>query len=142
MATQALADRAERAAGHTRLFGACVVATLLVTSLGLPWRLSGLGFGAVAVYAGIRLLVDLSELHRTGHPAPGRVGVVIGIGLTAFMMLVLVGQAALYPLVAEQDHCLATAVTHQDRQQCHQQFDRRQQELLRRLRGEPRVGAR
>ena len=135
MVTQAPTDRAERAAGHTRLFGAALVATLLVTALDLPWRLSGLGFGALTGYAGVRLLTDLRLLRSDGRPAPGRLGVIVGIGLTGLMVLVLLGQVALYPLVADQDRCLAGAITHQDQKLCRQEFERRQQELLRRFEG-------
>jgi hypothetical protein len=137
--TQALTETGERAARNTRLFGIAVLATLVVTALELPWRLSGLAFGGVAVYAGVRLLSDLSAMRRTGRPAPGRVGVIVGIGLTGLLMLLLLGEAALYPWVAEQDRCLARAITHADQEQCHLQLDRHQQDLLRRLGGRAEV---
>jgi hypothetical protein len=129
----ALDERAARAARHTRLFAASLAATLLMIALQLPWRLAGLGFGTLTIYAGIRLLTALTALRRTGQPAPGRAGVIFGIGITGLMMLVLLGEAALYPLVADHDRCLAGAITHQDQKQCRDRFERRQQELLRRL---------
>jgi hypothetical protein len=133
VATQVVMERAARAARHTRLFAVALFATLLVTALDLPWRLSGLAFGSLVIYAGVRLLGDLRALQRVGRPAFGRIAVVLGIGLTGLMLLVLLGEAALYPLVADQERCLAGALTNQDRQQCHLDFEHRQQELLRRF---------
>ena len=134
MSTQALAERADRAARHTRLFGISLVATIVVSGVNLPWKLTGFGFGLLTGYAGIRLLSDLSVLRRAGRPSPGRAGVIVGIGLAGLMLFLLLGEAVLYPLAAEQERCLGTALTHQDRKQCHQEFDRQQQELLRRFR--------
>jgi hypothetical protein len=125
---------AERAARRTQLFGISLVSTVLVSALNLPWKLTAFGFGLLTGYAGVRLLADLGELRRAGLPARGRAGVIVGIGLTGLMLLLLLGEAVLYPLAAAQERCLGTALTHQDRKQCHQDFDRQQQELLRRFR--------
>jgi len=131
MATVAVSERSDRAARRTRLFGTALVATLLTTGLDLPWSLTGIGFGVVVVYAGVRVLADVAALRRDGHSAPGRVGVIVGIGLTGVMLLVLLGQLALYPLVAGQQRCLAGALTHQDQKQCRLDYERRLQDLLR-----------
>lgn len=125
-------ERADRAAARTGLFAVSLLSMLLVTGLDLPWRLSGLAFGAVTIYAGVRLLVDLHALRQLTGRTPRRIGVITGIGLTGVMMLVLMGEAALYPLFADQDRCVSAALTHQDRQECRQEFARRQAELLRR----------
>lgn len=123
-----------RVARHSRLLTVALLSTLLVAgTLDLPWRLAAIGFGLVTIYAGIRALSDLLALRRTGHPAPGRVGVILAIGVSGLMVLNLLGEIALYPLFAEQDRCLAGAITHQEQQHCHQEFERRQGELLRRL---------
>jgi len=132
--TQTVSDRSERAAAHTRLFGVALLATLLVTGgLDLPWRLSGLGFGALVIWSGARLLGDLGALRRAGTPAPSRGGVIVGLGLTALMMLVLLGELVLYPLVADQERCLGGAITHQDQAQCRLDYERRQRELMHRF---------
>jgi hypothetical protein len=122
-----------RASRRARLFAIALMATILVAVLPLPWRLSGLGFGGVAAYAGIVLLRDLAALRRAGRPAPGWLGVGVGLGLTSFLLLLYVGQAALYPLLAEQERCLARAVTHLDAAHCRTAFEQRQQEILRRF---------
>lgn len=133
MSTPALAERAERAARRIQLFGVSLVSTVLVSGLALPWKLTGLGFGLLTGYAGVRSLADLAALRRAGLPARGRTGVIIGIGVIGLILLLLLGEAALYPLAAEQERCLTTALTHQDRRACRQEFDRQQQEVLRRF---------
>jgi hypothetical protein len=133
VATGTAPDRAQRAAGRSRLLVISLLATLLVTALDLPWRLSGIAFGCLAIYSGSRLLADLFALRREGHRAPGRAGAIAGIGLAGLMLLVLLDELVLYPLVADQERCLARAITNQDQKQCRLDFERRQQELLRRF---------
>jgi hypothetical protein len=131
-------DRLEvgrRAASRTRLFGTSLLATLLVSFLPLPWRLSGLAFGMVALWSGVRLLRDLSRLRRLGRPVGGFVGVWLGIGLCAFVMLGYLSEAVLYPMVSDLDRCQAGAVTHLAADQCQQTFDQRVQEIANRLQG-------
>ncbi|HEY6793650.1 MAG TPA: hypothetical protein VI248_03090, partial [Kineosporiaceae bacterium] len=60
MSTPALAERAERAARRIQLFGVSLVSTVLVSGLALPWKLTGLGFGLLTGYAGVRSLADLA----------------------------------------------------------------------------------
>lgn len=118
---------------RSRLFGVALLATVVVAALPLPWRLSGLGFAALAAYAGLRLLRDLATRRRAGRPANGWVSVTAGLGLAMFMVLLLGFQVPLYPLLAEQERCLARAVTHLDSDQCRAAFDRRREELLNRF---------
>jgi hypothetical protein len=126
---------AVRAAARTRLFSVAVLSGVTVTlAVPLPWRLAGLGFAALAVYTGLRLLADLIALRRAGGEPQGWVGLSAGLALAGFVLLLLAGQAALYPLVVEQERCTATALTHQDERTCRSQFEQRQAELLSRLR--------
>jgi hypothetical protein len=57
----------------------------------------------------------------------------MGLAVTTFMMLLLAGQLALYPLFAEQERCSARAITHIDDEHCRTAFEQRQADLLRRL---------
>jgi hypothetical protein len=123
------------AARRARLFGVGLVAMLAVTQLPLPWRLSGLLFGVITGYAGIRLLIHLAALRRAGRRTSGRIGVSIGLALAAVLMLVFTSEAALYPIVAEQDRCTARALTHTDQQHCQDVFQQRQDEIIKRLQG-------
>jgi len=125
-------ERAADAARDARLFAAALAATVVVAGLRLPWRLAGRGFGTLVLYAGARVLAGPGVLRRDGRPARGRGSVVVGIGLAALMLLLLLGELAQYRLIARHERCLALALTHQDQRQCHLDFERRQQDLLRR----------
>jgi hypothetical protein len=126
-------DPAARAQRRVRLFGTALLATVVVTVLPLPWRLSGLGFGVIALCAGIRLLLDLARLRRAGRPAGGWLGVTAGLAVSAFVLLILGGQLAFYPLFAEQQRCSDRAVTHLDAAGCRAAFEQHRQEIFGRL---------
>jgi len=125
--------RTDRAAGRSRLFLVALLATVLVMPLSLPWRLSGLGFGAITLYAGLRLLIDLAALRRAGRTSNSWLGVVVGLATATFLMLLLAGQLALYPLFVEQERCVDRAITHLDTERCQAAFEAQRQELLRRF---------
>lgn len=133
MSAPAAPDPAARALRRARLFGTALLATVVVTVLPLPWRLSGLGFGVIALSAGIRLLVDLARLRRAGRPVGGWPGVAVGLAVSAFVLLVLGGQLAFYPLFAEQERCSDRAVTHLDAADCRAAFEQHRQEIFGRL---------
>jgi len=122
-----------RAVRRTQLFGTALLATVAVVLLPLPWRLSGLGFGLIALYAGIRLLIDLVGLRRAGRPVGGWTGVAAGLALSTFLLLLLTGQLVLYPLFAEQERCSNGAVTHLDAAHCQESFEQQRQEIFGRL---------
>jgi hypothetical protein len=128
-------DAGGRAAGRTRLFGIALVATLLVSLLPLPWRLTGLVFGVLCAWTGVRLIADLVALRRAGRRPGGMIGVSVGIGVSVMLLLSYLGEAALYPLVAERERCDSGAVTHLAADQCRRSFDRGLRELVDRIQG-------
>lgn len=135
VAQLSLAEIGRRASRRLRLFGVLLLAMLAVETLPLPWRLSGLGFGLFAIGTGIRLLNDLASLRRGGQPAGGWIGVSVGLGLATLMTLMLMGEAVLYPLVSQQEECIARALTHTAQDQCQQTLEQRMTELGRQLQG-------
>jgi hypothetical protein len=135
MARRSLAEIGQRASRRLRLFGVLLLALLVVETLPLPWRLSGLGFGVLAIGTGIGLLSDLAALRRGGQPANGWIGVSVGLGLATLMTLMLGSEALFYPLVSEQEDCIAGALTHTAQQQCQQTLEQRMTELGRQLQG-------
>ena len=132
-----LAEIGHRASRRLRLFGVLLLAMLAVEMLPLPWRLSGLGFGLLAIGTGIRLLSDLASLRRGGLPAGGWIGVSVGLGLATLMTLMLVSEAVFYPLVSQQEDCIAGALTHTAQEQCQQTLEQRMADLGRQLQGAP-----
>lgn len=135
MARKSLAEIGRRASQRLRLFGVLLLALLVVETLPLPWRLSGLGFGVLAIGTGIRLLSDLATLRRGGQPANGWIGASVGLGLATLMTLMLCSEALFYPLVSEQEDCIAGALTYTAQQQCQQTLEQRMAELGRQLQG-------
>jgi hypothetical protein len=129
-----LVEIGQRASRRMRLFGALLFALIVVQLVPLPWRLSGLGFGLLAMWTGIRLLSDLAALHRARQPAPGWLAVSVGLGLTTLITLLFVSEAVLYPLVAEQERCTSAALTHLAKEQCQRTLEQRIAELGHRLR--------
>ena len=129
--------RARQTAGRIRLFGAALVAQLLTDLLPLPWRLTGLGFGLVAGWSGIRVLADLAALRRAGRPPRGAVGVIVGLALVTLLAADHLAQLVLYPIVAERDRCAAAALTYLDGEQCEATFRRQLEELQQRVSGGP-----
>ncbi|MDQ1287577.1 MAG: hypothetical protein QG622_1142 [Actinomycetota bacterium] len=127
----------DRAARRFKLFGVALVATLVVAGLPLPARLTGLGFAGLAIWAGIRLLLDLTAVRRAGQPTAGWLTAAAGLGLAVLMFLRFGLEITVYPLLAEQERCLSGAITHQDRDDCRIQFEQRQEEILRRVRATP-----
>jgi hypothetical protein len=130
-----LAEIGRRASRRLRLFGVLLLAMLAVETLPLPWRLSGLGFGLFAMGTGIRLLGDLASLRRGRLPANGWIGVSVGLGLATLMTLMLAGEALFYPLISQQEDCMARALTHTAQEQCQQTLEQRMAELGRQLQG-------
>jgi hypothetical protein len=125
------------AASRRRLFGVTLIATVAVTVLPLPWRLSGLVFAGIAGWAGVTLLADLTTLRRAGGAAPGWLSVIAGLGLATFMIMRFGLEIALYPMLADHERCLSQAITHLDRQQCQTTLEQREEKILERLRATP-----
>ncbi|MFN0284750.1 MAG: hypothetical protein ACKVZ6_22590 [Kineosporiaceae bacterium] len=117
----------ERLRSRTRLFGALLVAAVLALFLPLPWRLAGLGFALATVVVGARLLFTLAQWRRLGGRGSGFVGVSVGLGLAAVLVVQLGVQAALYPLYRDREACLAKASTIQAKDRCAKEFSTRLQ---------------
>jgi hypothetical protein len=118
---------------RSRLFGLLLIALVLVVGLPLPFRMAGLVFGAAAMWCGVQALIAINRVRRLGGKASGQVAVPAGIGLASVLMVILLSEAALYPLVAEQEACMARAATITAERECADRFRDRQQELIDRL---------
>jgi len=106
---------------------ALLVAAVLALFLPLPWRLAGLGFALATVAVGARLLFTLAQWRRLGGRGSGFVGVSVGLGLAAVLVVQLGVQAALYPLYRDREACLAKASTIQAKDRCAKEFSTRLQ---------------
>ena len=108
-----------------RVFLTLLVATLVCSFLPLPFRLAGLGFGIWAVVLGFRLLALLTRRARSGQTARGHLGIAVGLGAIAVMLLDLVGQAVYLPAYLDRQECLDGATTVAAQQVCEKAFEER-----------------
>lgn len=119
-----------RLRGSTRLFGVLLVAAVLPLFLPLPWRLAGLAFALGTLVVGVRLLFVLAAFRREGGRGSGFLGVSVGLGLAAVLLVQLGLQAALYPIVKDEQDCLARAATLRAEELCRDETERRLDELV------------
>lgn len=108
-----------------RLFLILLLGLIIVVQLPLPFRLGGLVLAAAAGWVGIRLLIAMGTLSRAGTAVRGWPSVIIGLGLTGVLTLVLGVQAALYPIIVEQERCLSGANTLKAKATCDQIYQDR-----------------
>ncbi|MDM7854231.1 hypothetical protein [Cellulomonas alba] len=110
-------------------FGMLVVASLLVGTLRLPWRLAAIGFGVLAIVWGVRALTTAARSgFRGGLPVMLGIGVLVAGG---WVLLNLVSLVSWDALRANQE-CSAQALTQTAHQECEQQFRQDQQKQFKR----------
>lgn len=114
---------------HVRLFALLMGATLITSALPLPWQASALVFALGSLVAGARALrtVWLAGLRGALPLALG-----VGLGFAAVMTLSLVAMLTLWPVQAERQACLRSALTISAQEACEERFE---QELTDRLVG-------
>jgi len=101
-----------------RLFLILLIGMIVVNWLPLPFRLGGLVLAVANGWVGIRLLVMMSALSRTGARVRGWPSVIIGLGLTGVLTLVMIGEIAIYSIIVDQERCLSGANTLKARANC------------------------
>ena len=129
-----VAEATQRARGRIRLFGLLMAALLIVMTLPLPFRLAGIAFAAGAIFMAIRSLTALASLRRLGVRSRGQVGISLGLGVAAMILLFLAAELVYYPVVADFERCSAGANTRTAQQACEQRSQQRLNEILDRLR--------
>ena len=130
----------ERVREQLRLFLVLLLGLVVVTQLELPFRLGGLLLGLGGGWVGIRLLISMTAVSRSGAEVRGWPSVIIGLGLTVVLVLVLTVQAVFYPVMSERERCLAEANTIKAQDSCDRRYQDRLDDLtgdLRRRAGDP-----
>jgi hypothetical protein len=130
----------QRIREQLRLFLILLLGLIIINQLALPFRLGGLVLSLAIGWVGIRLLIGMSALSRTGAPVQGWPSVIIGLGLAGVLTMLLIVQAAYYPLNADRERCLAEANTLKAVDDCDQDFQDRFRELTDELIGRPTTG--
>lgn len=117
-----------------RLFLIVLVGLILVTQLELPFRLAGIALGVLAIWLGVRLLVRITRLRRTGVRPRGAIVVSVGLGLSGVLVLTLLAEAAYYPMASDLEACRSGANTETARKSCDDAARDRIDRLVDRLR--------
>lgn len=118
-----------------RRFGLFLAALLVVMTLPLPLRLAGIAFAVATVWTAVQCLSTLATLSRFGVRVRGRIGVSLGLGVAAVLLVALLFQLAFYRLVDDYERCLGGANTGTAQQTCQQQTKQRLERVVDRVSG-------
>lgn len=117
------------------VFWLLVLGAVATMQVPLPFRLAGLLLSLPAIWVGVTVLVRLGRNRRQGRPARRAWPFGIGLGIAVTMLLGQLADAALYPIVADREQCVAEANTRVAMSQCTDQVEDRLQRLRDRLAG-------
>lgn len=92
-----------------------LLATLLGASFPLPWKVLGIVFGLAALTVGIIALVGLV---RQKAPTLLRISTTIGLVASLFLTMGTGAAVLLWPVTAQYEECMATALTSKAQRQC------------------------
>ncbi|TDK26723.1 hypothetical protein E2F48_05955 [Arthrobacter crusticola] len=96
-------------------FLSSLVAAVATSSLDLPFKVLGLGFSILALGLGIATLVRAVR-RRLGGLA--RASAAMGVGLAGFLALSTAVLIALWPVTADYEDCIDTALTLEAERAC------------------------
>ncbi|WP_182111953.1 hypothetical protein [Actinotalea sp. JY-7876] len=122
-------EAARAASRRVTHFGLLLLATLVVTSLPLPWQAAAVGFAVAAVVVGIRALMAVWRAGLRGAVVP-LLG--LGIGFSAVMVLSLGTMLALWPLQVELEQCRRDALTISAQDRCQAEYEQSLRDVLER----------
>ncbi len=92
-----------------------LVAAVATSSLDLPFKVLGLGFSVLALVLGIATLVRAVRRRLGGLV---RVTAAVGVGLAGFLALSTAVLIALWPVTANYEDCIDTALTLEAERAC------------------------
>ena len=96
-------------------FGLLMLATLLTTTLPLPWSVGALVFAIGAVVAGVLALRSVWKAGLRGALVPV---LGLGIGFSLMMITSLVAMIAMWPVHEARQDCLRDALTIAAQERC------------------------
>jgi len=121
-----------RTSRHVMHFGVLMLATLLVSSLPLPWQAAALLFAIAALVEGIRGLRSAWTAGVRGALVPM---LVMGIAASSLLTVGTAGMIALWPIQMERQTCLRDALTISSQEQCENAYQASLDSLRSRLSG-------
>jgi hypothetical protein len=109
-----------------RMLFLLVLATLLAYTLPLPWKVAAPVLGIIA---GTVSIVGLTRAFRAKAPGSLRAIFVLGLVVSLFFVIISLAQVAFWPLTAEYEQCMRSALTHMGRERCIADYEQRLQDL-------------
>jgi hypothetical protein len=109
---------AARLKERVRLFLILLLGLVITAQLPLPFRLAGMVLALAGGWTGIRLIIMMAR-HR--GPSLGIRGWILalgGLGLVGVLLLTLIAEAVFYPVVSDQERCIAGANTQTAQHAC------------------------
>ncbi|MFD1211830.1 hypothetical protein ACFQ36_07230 [Arthrobacter sp. GCM10027362] len=103
-----------------------VLATLLAYPLPLPWKVAAPALGIAAVVVSI---VGLARARRAREAGSLRAIFVLGLVVSLFFVVTALAQVAFWPLTAEYEQCMRSALTHTAQERCTADYEQRLQDL-------------
>jgi len=116
---------------YLRMLLLLVVATLLAHALPLPWKVAAPVLGIVAAVVSI---VGLTRALRVKAPGSLRAIFVVGLVVSLFLVLISAAQVAFWPLTAEYEQCVRSALTRSGQDRCMVEYQQHLQDLSHMLR--------
>jgi hypothetical protein len=103
-----------------------LLATLLAYALPLPWKVAAPALGIAAVVVSI---IGLARALRARAPGSLRAIFVLGLVVSLFFVVTSLAQVAFWPLTAEYEQCIRSALTHSTQERCIVEYERGLQDL-------------
>jgi len=100
---------------YLRIVLLLMLATLLASSLPLPWKAAT---AVIALATAVVSIVGLVKVVRAGMPGTYRITFVLGLITSGFFLLTSLAQIVFWPVTAEFEACTRTAVTQSAQESC------------------------
>jgi len=99
-----------------------MMATLLASSLPLPWKAATT---VLALVTAVVSVVGLVKVVRLGMPGTMRITFVLGLIASGFFLLTSLAQIVFWPITSEFEQCSRLAVTQSAQEACTQDYSDR-----------------
>jgi hypothetical protein len=123
---QSTAEQHSSTGLYLRMLLLLVVATLLAHALPLPWKVASPVLGIVAAVVSI---IGLTRALRVKAPGNLRAIFVVGLVVSLFLVLLSLAQVAFWPLTAEYEQCIRSALTQSVQDRCMVEYQQHLQDL-------------
>ncbi|MCG2620690.1 hypothetical protein LVY72_02055 [Arthrobacter sp. I2-34] len=111
---------------YLRMLLLLVLATLLAHALPLPWKVASPVLGIAAAVVAIIGLTRALRMKASGNL---RAIFVVGLVTSLFLMVISLAQVAFWPMTAEYEQCVRSALTRSAQERCMVEYQQHLQDL-------------